>query len=71
MKETLGDKLKKARKIKGFSQLQIAKQIGTYQQRYQNWETNKSTPGNEFLVKIANATGVSVQWLIESDLKKV
>ena len=62
----MSERLLKARKAKGLSQAQVAKAIGAYQQKYQNWESGIHEPDSETLRKLADVLEVSVDWLLGS-----
>lgn len=78
-----GNKLKKLRKEKNFSQEDLAKKIGVTRSSVANYETNRNYPNNEVLQKISVELDVSLDYLLnstaiknpkdslESDLKKL
>lgn len=47
----------------GFSQKELAEQIGIKQNSYSDWENGKCKPNYEKLEKIADFFGVSLDWL--------
>lgn len=62
-------RLKKLRVNNGYSQAKLAQLLGCTQQAIARWETEKTSPDNESLVKIANLFRVSVDYLLgNSDL---
>lgn len=62
-------RLKKLRVNNGYSQAKLAQLLGCTQQAIARWETEKTSPDNESLVKIANLFRVSVDYLLgKSDL---
>ena len=62
----ISDKLKLRRKELGLTQKQAAELVGTYQQRYQHWESGHTRPDPEELKKLADGFGVSTDWLLGS-----
>ena len=62
-------RLKKLRVNNGYSQAKLAQLLGCTQQAIARWETEKTSPDNESLVKIANLLRVSVDYVLgKSDL---
>ena len=57
-------KLKETRLEKKFSQKDLAKQINLTQQTYSDYETGRTNPDVETLIKIANILECSVDYLI-------
>ena len=62
--ETYGDRLKAARKTKGYSRPQLAKICGLTDRTIQNYENGSSNPKTEITQKLATALDVSVDYLI-------
>ena len=62
------DHLKALRKNKGFTQKQLADLISVSERGYQRYEAGKDLPGFEVLVKLADALGVSLDYLMGRDL---
>ena len=60
---TCGDRIKKARKIKGITQNELAIKLGVTQGMIGQYEKNKRNPKIETINKIANALGVSDSYL--------
>lgn len=60
---TLGDNIKKYRKINNLTQKQLAEKIGVTVVTIQNYENTRREPNSETLKKIAEALGVSVATL--------
>lgn len=56
-------RLKELRLQHGFSQEELAEQIGIKQNSYSDWEHGKCKPNYEKLEKIADFFGVSLDWL--------
>lgn len=68
---TLGDKILKLRKQKGWSQDKLGDKIGVYGRRVSLYENNKSTPSAETLQKIADVFGVSLDYLLSDSPKNL
>lgn len=60
-----GENLAKARKEKGFTQKQLAEELGVYQKDISRWEQGKIEPGVLTLKKICEVMGVSSDELLE------
>jgi len=63
----LAANLKKARKAKGLSQQNLAERIGAHLTHVNRVEMGKCSPSIDFVAKVANALGVSVDSLIAED----
>ena len=63
-KEKIGNNIKKAREMKGMSQKDFAKKIGVPASNLSNYEKG-NIPTLEKLLKIADAAGVSLDWLCD------
>lgn len=69
----LSQRLKYSRKNKGLTQSELANRIKTTKGTISNYENGYSTPSNEMLISLANALGVSVDYLLgrsETTLKE-
>lgn len=60
----LAENLKRARKMKGYSQEEVAEKLMISRQVISKWENGWSTPDVETLVKLSDLYGVSVEMLI-------
>lgn len=60
----IGETLKKLRKEKKLSQTEIAKILGIPQRTYSDYETNKSEPKLDTLIKIAELYQTSTDYLL-------
>lgn len=56
-------RLKELRLQHGFSQEELAEKIGIKRNSYSDWENGKCKPNYEKLEKIADFSGVSLDWL--------
>lgn len=61
------DRLRVARKQKGYTQDKLAEIIGTSRSTLAMWETNKSQPSNEMLGILSRTLGVSTDYLLGND----
>jgi transcriptional regulator with XRE-family HTH domain len=57
-------KLKSARQLKGFSQGQLARKVGSDSQRISKYERGVMVPTTAILVKLANALDISLDYLL-------
>ena len=63
----IGEKIKKVREAKGFSQKQVAIMLDMDQSQYSKIENGKTDPTTSTLEKIARSLGVEVPVLFASD----
>lgn len=61
------DALKNLRKKNNISQKRLAEELYVSQQTVAKWETDRSTPNPEMLVKLANYFGVSTDYILDND----
>jgi transcriptional regulator with XRE-family HTH domain len=67
----ISEKIKKLREGKGWSQNQFAEKISMHPQHVSRYERGISSPSSEALAKIADAFGVSTDYLLsETENKK-
>lgn len=66
---TFGEKLKKARKEIGLSQVQFAEKINVSRSAVAKWETDKGMPDVSNLKVMAQLLNVSVDYLLDEDEK--
>ena len=59
-----GKSLKRFRDAKKISQAKVADVLGILPQAYYRYETNKATPSADVIMKIADAFGVSADYLL-------
>ena len=64
-----GQRLQALRKAAGFSQVELAEQIGETQQNVAYWEQSERPPRADVLPKMAKALGVSVEVLLNIDVE--
>lgn len=58
------DRLKQARKAKGFSQAEVSRQLGVTQQAVGKWETGRSTPDPQTVARLAELLGTTADVLL-------
>ena len=63
---SLGDRLRKAREIAGFTQQELADQIGVARASVVNYETGRTEPNRPVLFSWATACQVDFGWLAGS-----
>lgn len=63
----LGDKIKKTREAKGWSQKELALSLKMDQSQYSKIENNKTDPHLSTIEKIADALGISTEELFSAD----
>lgn len=67
---TIGESIRKYRKEKGWSQRKLSELSGVSHTQIANYETNRTKPTLETIVKIANALNVNIAELLGYDSKK-
>ena len=68
---TLGEKIRRLRKDKDWSQTQLAQRLGLHPKHISRYENNVHNPPLETLIKIADLFGVSVDYLLTDQPKTV
>lgn len=63
--ETIGDRIRQARKAAGLNQAALAERVGVTQPAVANWESGVHDPRRVVLVKLADALATPVEWLAE------
>ncbi|MFS1520347.1 helix-turn-helix domain-containing protein [Flavobacterium covae] len=63
----IGDKIKKAREAKGWSQKEVALKLNMDQSQYSKVENNKTDPLLSTIEKIIEALGITFEELISAD----
>lgn len=66
-----GNRLKELRKAKGFTQKEIAQMLDLKERTYKSYENNERETDSQVLVKIANLFDVSIDFLLDFDVKAV
>lgn len=67
----LGENILKLRKQRGLSQEQLGEQVNVTRQTISNWELDETTPNPEQLKLLSKALNVSVDELIDNDIKGI
>lgn len=62
-----GDNLKTLRKKRGLTQQELADKVGTNRVNVTKWETGRTEPSLENIVKLADLLDVSLDWLFGRD----
>ena len=70
MMESLGPRIRAARKAKGMTQEDLAESIGAARPSISNWENNKVKPDSESLSKLAEILDVPLSQLLDNDEKE-
>ena len=63
------EKLKKCRKNAGLTQVEMADAIGVHPNTFRKWESGERIPNASKLIDIARASGTSVEWLLDLNVK--
>ena len=64
---TLGEKIQEQRKIKGFTQDELAEKLGVTAQAVSKWERGTSMPDVTLLPEIANIFGITIDSLFSNE----
>lgn len=67
----LGENILKLRKKSGLSQEQLGEKVNVTRQTISNWELNETTPNSEQLKLLSKALNVSIDELLDNDIKGV
>ena len=67
----LGENILKLRKKSGLSQEQLGEKVNVTRQTISNWELNETTPNPEQLKLLSKALNVSIDELLDNDIKVV
>lgn len=67
----LGENILKLRKKSGLSQEQLGEKVNVTRQTISNWELNETTPNPEQLKLLSKALNVSIDELLDNDIKGV
>lgn len=65
-RKTVGKKLQEIRKRNSFTRDEIAEILEVSKFTYRNWEYDGGEPSSEWLVKLSNAFGVSVDEIVDN-----
>ncbi|KMQ59540.1 hypothetical protein ACM46_20895 [Chryseobacterium angstadtii] len=64
---TIGTKLARLRRKKGFSQDEVAARLNVSQPAYHKWETGLSRPTDEHIMKICELFEIEIEELLQDD----
>lgn len=64
----IGQKLRKLREIKGFSQEEVGKMLHLSRTCYQNYESGKREANRQTLLSLSNLYGVSLEALMDDEI---
>ena len=64
MEETIGERIKRLREAAGLSQWKLAAAAGVPQSTLWRWETKGAAPGSTKLSALADALGVTTDYLL-------
>ena len=67
----LGEKILELRKKQGFSQEQLGEKINVTRQTISNWELGETSPNPEQLKLISKELNISIDELLDNDVKSV
>lgn len=67
----LGENILKLRKKSGLSQEQLGEKVNVTRKTISNWELNETTPNPEQLKLLSKALNVSIDELLDNDIKGV
>ena len=67
----LGENILKLRKKTGLSQEDLSELVGVTRQTISNWELNETSPNPEQLKKLSQALKVSIDDLVNNDMKNI
>ena len=70
MENTIGRKISDLRKVKGFTQEELAERLGVSPQAVSKWENDNSCPDIMLLPKISQLFGVTIDSLLMEEPKK-
>ena len=64
---SFGERLKKEREQKGWSQEELATKIHVSRQSVSKWETGKNYPSIEVIIDLSDLFGITIDELLRSD----
>ncbi len=66
-KETLGNRIERARTSKGYNITQLSQRLAVKPMTLKAWETGKSEPRANKLSTLSGLLGVNINWLLAGD----
>jgi transcriptional regulator with XRE-family HTH domain len=67
---TFGEKVRKLRKERGWSQDELGRQVGIHGRHVGKYEIGRAMPNADTVVKIADVLGVSIDYLLRDELEE-
>lgn len=67
MNSTFGEKIKEARKLKGFTQKQLAAKIGAKHNSVSDWENNKNKPDPDTIELLCGVLDITPNYLLATE----
>lgn len=66
-----GEKLKRLRKEKNLSQIDLADKVGVTRSSIANYETGRNYPANDILTKFATLFNVSIDYMVDDNFNSI
>ncbi len=67
----LGENIRRCRKLRGISQVELANILGVSKQSICNWENNNIMPSIDMLVRVAKVFSVRTDYLLDLEPKDI
>lgn len=67
MHKTIGYRIRKARENKGLDQIKLSAKLDISVRTLQRWEKGEQVPDSNYLIRLANCTGVRAEWLLTGE----
>ena len=64
----LSERITEQRRIRGWSQEELAYRLGVSRQAVSKWETSQSTPDLERIIQMSELFGVTTDWLLKGEI---
>lgn len=64
---SIGKTISRYRKLRELTQAELAAKINVHQTQITHWETERAKPRKEYLVKLSEALGVTIDDLVDGD----
>ena len=66
----LTERITEQRRIKGWSQEELAYRLGVSRQAVSKWESSQSTPDLERIIQMSELFGVTTDWLLKGEIRE-
>ena len=66
----LSERITEQRRIKGWSQEELAYRLGVSRQAVSKWESSQSTPDLERIIQMSELFGVTTDWLLKGEIRE-